>query len=60
MINIIIGFLLMIIGIWGVASNWYSFVDLLYSFGPFALTVFGIIALVAGIKTIGRGQEKEG
>ena len=50
----------MIIGIWGVASNWYSFVDLLYSLGPFALTVFGIIALVAGIKTIGRGQEKEG
>jgi len=60
MINIIIGFLLMIVGIWGIASNWYSFVDLFHSVGPFALIVFGIIALVAGIKTIGRGQEKKG
>ena len=59
MINIIMGFILMSIGIWGVISNWYSFVDLFYSLAPFVLTVFGIISLVAGMRTVGRGQKKE-
>ena len=57
MINIIIGFVLMILGIWGVASNWYSFVDLFHAVGPFVLVGFGIVALVAGIKAVSRKNE---
>ena len=47
--HIIIGFLGIIIGLWGIAVNWYMFLDLIKVLAPAALLVGGIIALMAGI-----------
>ena len=50
MLNIIIGIVLILIGTTGITRNWYMFVDMLGVLVPLALIIFGIIALLAGIR----------
>ncbi|MBF0105677.1 MAG: hypothetical protein HQM16_10165 [Deltaproteobacteria bacterium] len=50
MISLSIGFIVMILGLWGLAANWYAFVDLAFALVPFVLVVLGVIAVVSGIK----------
>jgi len=47
--HIIIGLLAITLGIWGIALNWYQFVDLLWVIVPMLALVGGIVALLAGI-----------
>ena len=49
MVNIIVGLLCIILGLWGIAANWYQFLDLLRILLPLAILVGGVVALTAGI-----------
>ena len=59
MASIIFGVILMTLGIWGVAENWYAFLDFLWVFVPLLFVVCGAIALVSGIYSLSIGKEKE-
>jgi len=48
----IIGIVAIVIGLWGILSNWYMFRDVLKAAIPFALICFGIVALLAGIRSV--------
>jgi succinate-acetate transporter protein len=52
--HIIIGLLAITIGLWGIALNWYQFLDLLWVVVPMAVIVGGIIALLAGISNFSK------
>ena len=52
--HIIIGFLSFMLGLWGIAANWYQFLDFLWVLVPMALLVGGILALLAGISNFSR------
>lgn len=47
--HIIIGLVAITLGIWGIALNWYQFVDLLWVLIPMLVLIGGIVALLAGI-----------
>jgi len=48
----IIGIVAIVMGLWGIMRNWYMFRDVLLAFIPFALICFGIIALLAGVRSM--------
>ena len=50
MAHIIIGIVAIAIGMWGIASNWYMFRDMLVAMVPLAVFCFGAVALLAGIR----------
>ena len=52
MLHIVIGIIAIVIGLWGIAGNWYMFIDVLVALAPPALVGFGIVALLAGIRRI--------
>ena len=52
MLNIIIGIMVIVLGLWGITRNWYMFIDMLVTVVPLALIGFGIVALLAGIRSI--------
>ena len=52
MLHITIGIIAILLGLWGVTRNWYMFVDIIVAVIPLALIAFGIVALLAGIRTI--------
>ena len=41
--HIIIGFVGIILGLWGIALNWYQFLDLLWVLIPMAVLFGGIV-----------------
>lgn len=57
--HIIIGLVGIILGLWGIALNWYQFVDLLWVLVPMAVLFGGIIALLAGISNFSKGSRSE-
>jgi hypothetical protein len=54
MVHIIIGFVLTILGLAGIAYKWYTFLDLLWVLVPLAALLAGIVALMAGVSTFRR------
>ena len=52
MLHIIVGVMAILIGLWGVARNWYMFIDILVAILPLALIAFGIVAFLAGIRKL--------
>lgn len=54
MINIIVGAIAIVFGLWLVFMNWWATCDLLKTVFPLVLTVYGVIALLAGIKKFAR------
>jgi len=50
MLHVIIGIVAIVLGLWGIASNWYMFKDILIAIIPFVVICFGIVALLAGIR----------
>ena len=58
--HIIIGLLAIIIGLWGVAMNWYQFLDLLWVLAPLVLLVGGMIALTAGVGNFTHDAKSKG
>ena len=51
MLQMILGIGAIVIGLWGIACNWYMFIDMLVAIVPLALVGFGIVALLTGIRS---------
>lgn len=57
--HIIVGLLGIVLGLWGIALNWYQFLDLLWILVPLAVLFGGIVALLAGIGNFSRNPRSE-
>ena len=55
MIHIIIGLVLAVLGLAGIAYNWYLFLDLFWVLAPLAALVTGGVAILAGISKFREG-----
>ena len=53
MINIVFGLVAICLGIWGLVTYWWYTVDVIIAIFPLVLLVFGLVALLAGIKNTG-------
>ena len=51
MLHLIIGTTAIVLGVLGIARNWYMFIDMLSVLIPIALIVFGVVALLAGVRS---------
>ena len=49
MLHVILGAIAIFFGIWGIASHWWAFLDLLYVLIPVLLVTGGVIAITSGI-----------
>ena len=52
MVHIVVGIIAIVIGLWGIAVNWYMFKDMLVAIVPLAVVCFGLVALLAGIRSL--------
>ena len=52
MLNLAVGIIAVSLGLWGVMRNWYMFVDIIGAVIPLALIGLGIVAFLAGIRSI--------
>ena len=52
MLHIIVGIIAVVIGLWGILGNWYMFKDILVVVVPFVVLCFGIVAILAGIRSM--------
>ena len=59
MLHIIVGIIALMIGLWGITSNWYMFRDMLVAIVPLAVVCFGIVAILAGIRSMKTKWAKE-
>ena len=50
MLHVIVGIIAIVIGLWGIMGNWYMFKDILISVVPLVVLLFGIVAVLAGIR----------
>ncbi|MBF0252738.1 MAG: hypothetical protein HQL29_02885 [Candidatus Omnitrophica bacterium] len=50
MLHIVIGIVAIFMGLWGIAKNWYMFLDIVGILVPLVLVGFGVVALLAGIR----------
>ena len=57
--HIIVGLVGIILGLWGIAFNWYQFLDLLWVLVPMAVLLGGIVSLLAGISNFSKGPGSE-
>ena len=55
--HIIIGIIAITLGLWGIALNWYQFLDLLWILVPMLVLLGGIIAMMAGISNFSKGSQ---
>ena len=51
MLNIIIGLCLLCLGICGIANSWWAVIDFVNVVIPTALVIFGILSILAGLKS---------
>ena len=50
MLHIVVGIIAIVIGLWGIMGNWYMFKDILVAVVPLVVLLFGIVAILAGIR----------
>jgi len=50
MLHVIVGIVAIVIGLWGIMGNWYMFKDILVTVVPLLVLLFGIVAILAGIR----------
>ena len=53
MISIVVALVAICLGIWGLVTYWWYTVDVIIAMFPVALLLFGIVALLAGMKNTG-------
>jgi len=53
MISIAVALVAICLGIWGLVTYWWYTVDVIIAIFPLLLLLFGIVALLAGIKNTG-------
>ena len=62
MVNIIVGLIAVVLGLWGIVAHWFATIDLVTTLLPIILVIYGIIATIAGIKRFSKdtaSQEEE-
>jgi hypothetical protein len=52
MLHIIVGIIAIVIGLWGIMGNWYMFKDVLITIVPLLVLLFGMVAILAGIRSM--------
>ena len=52
MLHMIVGIIAIVMGLWGIASNWYMLRDILLAMAPVVVILFGVVALLAGIRSV--------
>jgi hypothetical protein len=52
MLHIIVGIIAIVIGLWGIMGNWYMFKDILVTVVPLLVLLFGMVAILAGIRSM--------
>ena len=52
MLHIIVGIIAIVIGLWGIMGNWYMFKDILITIVPLLVLLFGMVAILAGIRSM--------
>jgi hypothetical protein len=52
MLHIIVGIIAIVIGLWGIMGNWYMFKDILVTIVPLLVLLFGMVAILAGIRSM--------
>jgi len=52
MLHVIVGIIAIVIGLWGIMGNWYMFKDTLKAVFPLVVLCFGIVAILAGIRSM--------
>jgi len=60
MINFVLGAAAVLLGFWIMFSNWWATVDLLRTIVPMIMVIYGVIALMAGLKSIARKRADTG
>jgi len=55
-VNVMVGAIAVLLGLWLMMQNWWATVDLLRTVFPFLLAVYGVVALIAGLKRLGRAS----
>ena len=53
MTNIVVGLVAICLGIWGLVNYWWYTVDVIIAIFPLVLLIFGLVALLAGLKNTG-------
>jgi hypothetical protein len=53
MISIVFALIAICLGIWGLVTYWWYTVDVIIAIFPVVLLLFGLVALLAGIKSTG-------
>ncbi len=60
MLHVIVGIIAIVIGLWGIMGNWYMFRDILVAIVPLVVLCFGIVAILAGIRSMkAKGAARE-
>ena len=52
MLHVIVGIIAIVIGLWGIMGNWYMFKDVVIAVVPLLVLCFGIVAILAGIRSM--------
>ncbi len=52
MLHLIIGLILIASGVWGITHQWYMFKDLLLALVPVVAIGIGVVAMLAGIRSL--------
>ena len=52
MLHIVVGIIAIVVGLWGIMGNWYMFKDILVAIVPLVVLCFGIVAVLAGIRSM--------
>ena len=60
MINIVLGAIGILFGLWLMFAHWWATIDLLRTVFPILLAAYGVVALIAGIKKFVRKVPGEG
>ncbi|MFC1734922.1 hypothetical protein ACFL1X_02325 [Candidatus Hydrogenedentota bacterium] len=59
MINIVLGAIAILLGLWLMFAQWWATIDLLRTVIPVFITAYGVIALMAGLKKFVRKTSGE-
>ena len=60
MVNIAVGTIAILFGLWLIFVNWWATIDLVRTVSPILLAVYGVVALMAGVKKFARNRPEEG
>ena len=57
MINLAMGIVLILVGIWGISTHWLMFLDTFRIILFLGLVGFGVVAILAGARKMGQAKK---